>query len=358
MQSELRQKLQFTITNLSCWTFAALVSTTSFYLEDLENNPDIVWVDAFSYHLTVWLFWGFLTVYVFRISRKYLYQQVALVKTFAIHGLLSLAWMPVYVLLSTYAALYFNGYKITDFQPVFASVTRPVLLLEYFYFWGIAAVSYVIYFYKRAQDERQRNEILARQVAQAELRTLKSQLHPHFLFNSLNSISSLVRSGEREVALSVLSALSELLRYALESENTPWVTLVQEMDATRKYLDIQKVRFSDRLTVQIDVAANCKNYIVPCMLILPLVENAVSHGLRGTQGNNHISVYAMQESEKLVIHVTNSLYNDTERRQDSRGFGIGHKNVRARLWELYGNKHEFNFSSENKRAEVCLRLPL
>lgn len=203
-------------------------------------------------------------------------------------------------------------------------------------YWNAVIASQAInYFFKfRERDFR---------LAQAELSALKTQLHPHFLFNTLNAISELIYSDPKVADESILR-LSEMLRFALESGKAQEVSLKEEVEFLEKYVEIQRMLMRERLTVRMNVDPETLDASVPNMLLQPLVENAVRHGISPRAEGGAIDLYARRLGGKLHLEVTDDGLGMPEGR-DATKEGVGLINTRERLKHLYGEAHHFNLSS-------------
>ncbi|MCC2607844.1 sensor histidine kinase [Planctobacterium marinum] len=235
----------------------------------------------------------------------------------------------------------------------------PILLTGPFYFDIIVYVSVVCIAYTRkyearAADEQKRNRELAHLLLQTELDALKAQLNPHFLFNTLNSIASLIRLQDKAKALLALSELSQMLRKVLEHQNNEMTPLSQEVEFIKSYLTIQQMRFVNKLQVELEVADECLQYDVPFMLLQPLVENAVQHGSQLESDENLIQLSITQQGDELLVRLRNKFIPDSPH----KGFGIGIENSRKRLSRIYGD--EFLLQLRQCRDgyfETLVRLP-
>jgi two-component system, LytTR family, sensor kinase len=194
---------------------------------------------------------------------------------------------------------------------------------------------------------------LESRLAMAQNRALQMQMQPHFLFNTLNSISALIHS-DGEAADQMVSRLADLLRMTLDSGADQEILLRQEMAFTDAYLNIEAIRFQDRLTVKRDVPETCLDALVPAFLLQPLVENAIKHGVADIAGPATIEIRARHEADWLILEVID---NGRGLRGDSKR-GIGTQNTATRLQLMYKNRHVFdlcNLSGGGTKATV--RLP-
>lgn len=191
-------------------------------------------------------------------------------------------------------------------------------------------------------------------VREAELKMLRSQINPHFLFNSLNSISSLTVTnppGAREMIVK----LSDFMRYSLSSRNDQPVTLHNEMESLRLYLEIEKVRFRERLVIKEDIEPECLAALLPGLLLQPLYENAVKHGVYESTGTVVINTSAKKEGDKVVVTISNTV--DPDSVVTRKGAGIGLKNVRTRLELFFGEESELEVIRKEDSFTVNMKFP-
>jgi signal transduction histidine kinase len=201
-------------------------------------------------------------------------------------------------------------------------------------YWSILAVSYAAEHYRRFREREVRAYQLETQLARAELQALKSQLQPHFLFNALHTIGSLVRTGERDNAVKVTADLGDLLRRMLEGAAQQEVPLRQELDFITSYLAVEQMRFRDRLLVNFEIDPEVGDARVPHLVLQPLVENAIRHGIAPHLFAGKVSVTARRRGTRLELIVR----DDGPGVGDGDGArpGIGLSNTRARLGRMYG----------------------
>jgi len=189
--------------------------------------------------------------------------------------------------------------------------------------------------FSRATEER---EQLEARLARAQLQSLRLQLHPHFLFNTLNTINALIGT-DRHAAERVISGLSELLRMSLSSASEQEVTLAKELELLAHYIEIQQIRFQDRLTVNFRIDPEARYALVPNLMLQPLVENAIRHGIAPRAAPGHVVVTAARRGDRLELSVVDDGVGEKASRDHRDGVGLG--NTRARLLSLYGSDHRF-----------------
>ena len=192
---------------------------------------------------------------------------------------------------------------------------------------------------------------LAAQLSQARLQALRMQLNPHFLFNAMNSISMLVRRNDNAQAVRMIAGLSDLLRHVLEDSTGDEVPLADEIAFLKRYLEIERVRFQDRLTVRFDVSDETLGAFVPNLLLQPLVENAIRHGIARKVNPGTVEIAARRLGDRLILQVSDDGPGLTGPSAD--GTGVGVRNTEARLDQLYGGASSFELRSGTHGGAVA-----
>jgi two-component system LytT family sensor kinase len=226
-----------------------------------------------------------------------------------------------------------------------------------FDFAGVIGVAHAVRYYQRSR-ERERSEAALRvRLSQAQLEALKSQLNPHFLFNTLNSVAALMH-WDVAAADDMVTQLSELLRETLRHPGTHEITLAEEIALIERYLSIVRARFQDRLTVVYDVAPDVRTALVPHFILQPLVENALEHGIALQPGPGQVAISAGRDGDRLRIAVVDDGPGLEPEATNGNGNGVGLANTRARLIELYGERQGVTLeASHPKGARVTVTLP-
>ncbi|MES2305583.1 MAG: histidine kinase [Gemmatimonadota bacterium] len=205
-------------------------------------------------------------------------------------------------------------------------------------FSGMALVQHLGDLYSQARDRERRAAQLRADLAQSRLQALRGQLHPHFLFNTLNTIAALVHS-DPDGAERVTSRLGDLLRETLQDDGETEVPLRRELTFLERYAEIQQTRFADRLSVEVDVPADALDALVPSLILQPLVENAIRHGIEPRAAKGTVRVTARRNGDRLELEVHDDgvgIGPDGCNGHDTSGCGVGLRNTRMRLQELYG----------------------
>jgi len=220
----------------------------------------------------------------------------------------------------------------------------------------IVGVSHAIAFYHESQQRKLRAAQLETQVVEARLKTLEAELHPHFLFNTLHAISTLVHR-DPDAADRMISRLSDLLRITFDRSGEAKVTLKEEAEFLQKYLDIEQTRFQDRLRVSVAIEPDALDGEVPRMILQPLVENAIKHGIAGRHGGDHVHISAGRVGERLWMQVRDNGGGLQVRTLKALRTGVGLSNTRARLDCLYGRLYRLEFSDKDGGLSVLIDIP-
>ena len=234
-----------------------------------------------------------------------------------------------------------------------------VLSYSYAVFLGWSGLYFGLKLYLRLGEER-RSRMLAEALAvDAQLKMLRYQINPHFLFNTLNAINSLLLVDEAARARLMIQRLSEFLRYSLEGEAAAKVTLEEELTSVRAYLEIESVRFEDRLTIELSIAPGLASCLVPSLILQPLVENAVKHGITPSEHPGTVLVSASRAENDLILIVSDTGPGFAVDEHEASESGLGWKNTEQRLALHYG--HQFILARRARQgggAEVMIKIPI
>lgn len=212
--------------------------------------------------------------------------------------------------------------------------------------------------YWQSKREEEENALKAEALAkEAELKMLRYQLNPHFLFNSLNSASALISENPPR-AEKMINELSDFLRYSLVNTKTNTVTLKDEIEALKNYLNIEQVRFEEKLQVNFDIAPETENFPLPNFLLHPLVENAVKYGMQTSELPLQIEIKAERKNNKLFIEISNSgkWFNSNGTNPQSNGMRVGIENVKKRLEQFFPDRHCFQTFERDNIVYVSLEI--
>lgn len=307
----------------------------------------------------VWIYWALVTPLIFWLGRRIPLKRQSL--SFALPAHFGLAIIFGLFHMVAWAALgtVFSGLSIgqaVGFRDEFIRLAQFLPYLEVIFYWAILGAGIAQDTYRQARTRELEAKALEAQLQQARLQALRMQLHPHFLFNALNTVAMLIRNGESERAVEMTAGLGELLRWSLNENTEQEVTLEQELEFIRRYLALEQIRFSDRLRVEIEVPAELRLALVPNLILQPLVENAIRHGVAQSSSAGIVRIEARRANEWLELFVQDDgkgLPNDWEL---APGVGLG--NTRERLTQLYGERAELTLQNASPTGVVArLKIP-
>jgi len=281
--------------------------------------------------------------------RYYLPKGSQYINIFSICLFLSIIWLLLSKWLLKVALGHYEGYTNLLSHSLSIRFSIAFLLL------GCVTMISILWFNQKEQKEREERKIDAEKLArEAELFKLRQQLQPHFLFNSLNSINALIGSRPEE-ARKMVQQLSDFLRGTIKKEETQWVSLQEELQYLQLYLDIEKVRFGNRLATHTEIDDNTLSLKLPALLLQPIVENAIKFGLYDTTGETVIQLYAAREDNTLVIKVMNPF--DPETSSPKQGTGFGLKSVQRRLYLLFARNDLLTTESKENIFITVVKIP-
>jgi two-component sensor histidine kinase len=268
-------------------------------------------------------------------------------------------------LLALARAAIINTYIIEVLKPAWAMDQEPVpleIFANTIYSMLLLLCWSGLYFsakiYERLQQEREATLAATALAQEAQLKMLRYQLNPHFLFNTLNAISTLVLDGQNRNANLAVSRLSEFLRYTLDQDPMKKVTLRQELDALNLYLGIEKLRFGERLKLEFDVDERSEAALVPSLLLQPLVENAMKYAIAPREQGGLVRVIAGIEGNELRLAVVDDGPGLPVGSGAGNGRGVGLRNTRERLKVLYGEAHRIEVADAGPGLHIEMRLPM
>jgi hypothetical protein len=255
---------------------------------------------------------------------------------------------PVFLHPTSAARLYFPGLPPQHFREY------PIDLLAY---WMIVGFFYASRYYFESHDREMAAARLETTLAEARLELLRRQLSPHFLFNTLNTISVLALRGDQTAVANTIQKLSELLRVAIDESNPQLVALAEELRFLDGYLSIQQIRFADQLNIQLDIAPESLRAVVPFMILQPVIENAIEHGMSTNEDTpSTVTIRSAIESGRLRLTVSDTGPGFL-RRRGQRRVGIGLANTESRLQQLYGDDHVIDYGGSASGASVTMAIP-
>ncbi len=338
------------------WTLVGLAFASQFYLSSNLLGRTVTWGQAIGASLGDWYVWAVLSLPILWLVRRFPPEGGSRWATAGLHLAAALVFSLTYVALRAFVAEV-NGWLVGEtsnfgdiFRPLLAR-TFPFNLLMY---GIIVSLSHAFGYYRKYHERTVQTLELEKHLAEARLQALLHQLEPHFLFNTLNGIASLMHT-DVESADRMLVRLSELLRLTMSQTGAPLTPLRDQISFVGRYLDIEKIRFRGRLAVDMDVEEAALDTPIPSLVLQPLVENAIRHGIEPHARAGRIEIKASREGPNLVVTVSDN--GDGLSGKPTAGSGIGLSNTRSRLEQLYGNRHRFELSNR-PQGGLCVRLAL
>jgi two-component system, LytTR family, sensor kinase len=344
------------------WTLVSIIFAGISYAAAIgENNKEFGFVSALRLNLVQFYLWAMLSPLVFRFSRHFpielrplnvrnlLLYFPAIISFAGIHQVIHLAvlwsiiprWRQKYpALIDCYRAYFAFGFYI--------DLIIALLI--------VIAVHALLYYQSFRASELAQSSLKA-QLAQAQLRALKMQLHPHFLFNTLHSISSLVLEDAPK-ANSMIARLGDFLRLTVDNSEQQLVTLKEETEFLRCYLDIEQVRFGDRLTVAFELEPQTLSAQVPHLILQPVVENAIQHAIAPRAAQGHINIEAKRLNSLLRVAISDNGPGITSNAHSLGKKCVGLSNVRSRLQQIYGPDFRFELMNAGDGGlTVVIEIP-
>ncbi|HJW08375.1 MAG TPA: sensor histidine kinase [Holophagaceae bacterium] len=314
-----------------------------------------------SYALTAWLMhtltWGLMGLAIIPLVRRVPLDRT--LRHWALHLLVSVACALVDVGAALLSSLILTRMEHSDPVPFldrlkacFVSGFHPGLMTYWLFVGGLVGLDV----FRRYKERELLASQLQARLAEAQLQALKMQLHPHFLFNTLHAISALMHSDVK-AADRMLARLSDLLRLTLDQAGEQEVSLRQELAILEGYLEIERLRFQNRLRVEVDVPESLLEAQVPTFILQPLVENALKHGIAPRASGGVVAIRARHAGGVLCLEVEDDGPGDTGG-ASTAGHGIGTRNTRSRLEHLYGERQRFELSLGRPGAVARVMLPL
>jgi two-component system, LytTR family, sensor kinase len=327
----------------------------SFFTERMPSFPMLL-----ALNVTYWYAWAVLVPGILWVARRYAFSRTSWAQFLGAHVLSVLFFTCMHAVLTVSARLpivgAFGGREMT-----WLSAFQELFFLNFDWemmtYWALVGASHATDYYRESQAQRVAAANLATRLAEARLQSLQSQLHPHFLFNTLHTISALMHR-DVDAADEMLARLSDLLRLSLDRIGTQQVSLKEEIDFVQKYLQIERTRFGDRLQVRVEIDPETLDAAVPNLILQPLVENALKHGI-GTQVDGGVlHIRSAREDGNLSLLVRDTGPGMSAAKLNALNTGVGLRNTRSRLAELFPERHRFEFVEPSEGGlEVRILIP-
>lgn len=343
---------------IAVWGLVGLVSASQVYLASRSMGHDQAgFLDVAWWVMPVWLLWALLTPAIDRLCRAFPLERGRLARTLPIHAvagtgfaLLHLGWWLVWT-------QWVSPYRLedrpwTEMAWVYVQARFNVSFLVY---WAIVGAIHAATYARRLRQRELDASRLAGQLSEARLGALRARIHPHFLFNTLHAISALVGRDPAR-AREMIARLSDLLRLSLERDADQEITLREELEYIDLYLDIEQARLGDRLDVDLAIDPETLDALVPNLILQPLVENAIRHGIARMGRRGALRIGASRANGRIELRIVNDV-PPLEDGPQAGGSGIGLGSLAERLDALYGGGHALTAQRVADSFEVTLELP-
>jgi two-component system LytT family sensor kinase len=318
------------------WTVLAFLSAAGAHVYTASVGSPESWTQLLAWNMTISVIWSLLTPPIYALSRRFTFERsnwkmvlplhIGACIAFTLLAASVIVWLEPFVTWTPEAHLPFSAHMLSR------------AFMDFQRYWYILLITQAISYYGKYRERELQSSQLEAQLAHAQLEVLKIQLEPHFLFNTLNSIAALARN-DGPAAENMTLQLADLLRFSLDAMGVHEVPLSRELTVLQKYIDIQQTRFQDRLQVEMDIAGNTLSALVPNMILQPLVENAIRHGIGPRRAPGHIRIFSRQVFDELWMEISDDGVGFARLDGESPIEGVGLRNTRARLLQLYNQEH-------------------
>ena len=332
------------------WTIVALLSYVRVPLQALATGRAAPPLDVVLHPLVACWIWALITPAILSLAEKFPLERGQRARNGAIHALAAVASIvvsepPTWLILTLLHA--------PRVAPDVWSMAVAESFIDVFSYAAIVALGHALVYHRVSTEERLRRSELEARLLEARMAALEARMHPHFLFNALNTISSLIRTGDAKLAVRAVARLGDLMRTLLLDDGQE-VPLAQELDFVERYLELEQARFGPRLSTRIDADAAVLNALVPRLVLQPLVENALRHGIEPSPEPGRIEVRAARAGPMLQLTVRDTGDGAGSGRPSHR---IGLANTRARLLQLYGDRQQLALSHGGEGTLASVTIP-
>lgn len=360
----MNSRLRWTVAIIAAWAMLGVIYAGPIYFEVRSEGMGHAAWRVFSWGVLMWLAWAPLTPAIIWLARRYSLLDGAWKKNLLVH-------LPSFLLMSVLHSAAATVITLTidpfdsmgpsprTFWPRFLSRMQGSFGSDLLVYGVVIGICYALDYYRKYREREILATRLEAQLAQAQLDSLRMQLHPHFLFNTLNSIVGLVRDNKNQAAVNMLVGLGDLLRHTLEHSSRQEVELREELNFIKLYLSIQEMRFSDRLRIEFDIDPASARALVPNLILQPLTENALRHGIARSAASGVIGINSAVEDGYLRLTVYDNGAGLPDDWQLNGSAGIGLANTAARLQQLYDDDHQFDIRNRaDGGVEAMIMMPL
>ena len=349
---------------VAVWAMLGVIYAGPIYYEVRSEGMDHAAWRVFSWGILTWLAWAPLTPVIVWLARKFSLVEGAWKRNLFIH-------LPAFLFISALHSAAATAITLSikpfdnmgsspfEFWPRFLSRLKGNFGPDLLIYGAVVGISYALDYYRKYREREFLASRLEAQLAQAQLDSLRMQLHPHFLFNTLNSIVGLVRDNKNTAAVNMLVGLSDLLRHTLEHSSRHEIELREELNFIKLYLKIQETRFSDRLHIEFDIDPATTKALVPNLILQPLTENALRHGIGRSADSGLVGISSTVTDGHLRLTVYDNGAGLPDDWQMKGSTGIGLANTAARLQQLYDDNHQFDIRNRyGGGVEVVILMPM
>jgi two-component system LytT family sensor kinase len=313
-----------------------------------------------SLNMTYWYAWALLVPGILWLARRHRFDRATWRRAAAVHACGVMVFVLVHAVITVTARDWLAGlfgFRLDSWWAEFRRLFFLYFDWEMMTYWAVVGLSHALDYHGQAQERALTAAHLETRLAEAQLQALQRQLHPHFLFNTLHTISALMHRDTEE-ADAMLARLSDLLRLTLDRIGVQQVTLKEELEFLEKYLEIERTRFGDRLVVDMQIEPETLDVSVPNLVLQPLVENAIRHGIATRVGGGRLQIVARRTGNRLWMMVRDNGPGLSKAKLDAFNAGVGVSNTRSRLQHLYPHAHRFEFHEPSDGGlAVTIEIP-
>ena len=336
----------------------ALLEAGQVYLGNASLGRPIAWSNALVRTLPSWLLLAALTPGILWVADHFRLERPMLHRSIPVHAVAAV----LFTLLHLGGTVVMGAIRTGDYG--FMTIGLRKMMTTYFAldvisYAAIVGARHALRYRREARQRELAASRLEASLTEAKLQALRGQLNPHFLFNTLNAISVMALKGEQENVVQMLGSLSDLLRVSIDERMPQEVPLADELDFLDRYLEIQRIRFADRLTVRREIDPSALDAMVPSMLLQPIVENAMVHGITPTRGPGELGLRVVRENGTLTLEVSDTGPGFTTPNAAPGERGIGLSNTRQRLEQMYGARYALTLGrATGGGGLVTISIPL
>ncbi|WP_263359865.1 sensor histidine kinase [Acidicapsa ligni] len=344
------------------WTAVAFMFALQWYSYDSLHGHSGPFVVYLRWNLEQWYAWLLISPLVLRLAAKRPIDPQHPLRFLPLHLLASVLFALLAVSVQSLLVVFLepDAPPLSQFSAFLLGIRANVALLlskdvamGIVAYWALTGLAQTLHFYRESSNRQLRESQLEGQLAQAQLQVLEMQLHPHFLFNTLHAIGTLIHE-DPESAEQMLLNLSALLRVFLEEESSQQISLRRELHLVDLYLSIQRIRFKDRLTVRLAIDSETLNCAIPSLILQPLVENAIVHGIAKNPGSDEVEISSSTRSGRLEIRISNSNSSlPGNMTADEVNWGVGLTNTMQRLRQTYNGSAQLSLRAGSPRGVIC-----